>query len=304
MRVEETEGAERCEEAEARERLYSEEETVVVFLPQERDSLGRRKHIIFCVEKDEEAEGDWEGEAESFDLVGEEEAPCYWSEEVEAARERERERRALQIRPIRDLHESELLALLLGAGGRQQAKAQAEASRLWARWGSLRAFERAGVAEIAEAGEMDEERALAVKAALEMGRRLAQIPLERGEAYVCSRQIWRAFGAKLAGLEQETFWILLLDQGNRLIHQQQICVGAINRCPVTPLEVFSPVLREKAVSLILLHNHPSGHPEPSPEDRALTEQLQRVAKLLGVRLLDHLVIGDQRYVSFADRGWL
>jgi len=196
----------------------------------------------------------------------------------------------------------EIIADLIAA--RSEKRAISSAVKLLAEFRSLRGIEKASVAEIARVGGLSEAKACALKNAFELGRRVATVALERGEAYVCSRQIWRAFGAKLAGLERETFWVLLLDQGNRLIHQEKISVGAINRCIVSPIEVFSLALREKAVSLILLHNHPSGNPEPSPEDRAVTEQLQRGAKVLGLRILDHIVIGDQRYVSFADRGWM
>jgi DNA repair protein RadC len=208
------------------------------------------------------------------------------------------------FRGHRELHEVELLALLLRTSGRQQGSVWEQARRCWEGFQDLRALERAGVQEIANHAAISSDKAAAIKAALELGRRLAQQPLSRGEAFVCSRQIWRAYGPRMAGQEQETFWALLLDQGNRLLREVQVSAGSINRCPVTPTEVFAPALREKAVGMILLHNHPSGHPEPSPEDRALTERLQQVAQLVGIRLLDHLVLGDQSYVSFADRGWL
>ncbi|MCB9640897.1 MAG: DNA repair protein RadC [Myxococcales bacterium] len=210
----------------------------------------------------------------------------------------------LSFRPHRDLHDVELLALLLRTSGRQQGSALEQAQRCLKGFQDLRSLERAGTGEIAEIAQLPYEKASSIKAALELGRRLAGQPLSRGEAYLCSRQIWRAYGPKLAGHEQETFWALLLDQGNRLLREIQVSKGSVNRCPVTPAEIFAPALREKAVSLILLHNHPSGQPEPSPEDRALTERLQQVAQLVGVRILDHLVLGDQSYVSFADRGWI
>ncbi|MCK6511721.1 DNA repair protein RadC [Myxococcota bacterium] len=210
----------------------------------------------------------------------------------------------LMFRGHRELHEVELLALLLRTSGRQQGNVWEQARRCWEGFQDLRELERAGVQEIASHAAISSEKAAAIKAALELGRRLAQQPLSRGEAFVCSRQIWRAYGPRMAGQEQETFWALLLDQSNRLLREVQVSAGSINRCPVTPVEVFAPALREKAVGMILLHNHPSGQPEPSPEDRALTERLQQVAHLIGIRLLDHLVLGDQSYVSFADRGWL
>jgi DNA repair protein RadC len=168
----------------------------------------------------------------------------------------------------------------------------------------LREIERAGVAELSGIGGICTQKATAVHAALELGRRLVETPLYRGQSFTSSREVFEAYAPRLGGCEQETFWVLLLDQQNRVVKQIQIVSGSVNRCPLSPQDVFAPALREKAVRLILLHNHPSGDPEPSQDDRSLTQRLQKIAQLLNIEILDHLIICDQRYVSFADRGLL
>lgn len=159
------------------------------------------------------------------------------------------------------------------------------------------------VAELVEKG-LTKPQALKIKAAIFLGREAVLAPIQRGDGFVCSRQVFRALAPRIGHLEQETFWALLLDQWNRVLREVHVSTGSINRCPVTPTEVFAPALREKAVGVIIAHNHPSGKPEPSPEDRALTERLQQAGELVGVRVLDHLVICTDSYVSFADRGWI
>lgn len=210
----------------------------------------------------------------------------------------------LQANDVQHLGEAELLALLLRTSSRVGGTPIEQAQALWNRFGSLRALERSGVTELAQTLGVTPAKASAVHAALELGRRLVEQPLHRGQSFTSSRMVFNAFGPRLSGYEQETFWLLLLDQKNRVLKQQQIAQGSINRCPITPQDVFAPALREKAVRLLLIHNHPSGNPEPSHDDRTLTERLQNMAQLLGMEVIDHIVLGDQSYVSFADRGWL
>ncbi len=98
--------------------------------------------------------------------------------------------------------------------------------------------------------------------------------------------------------------MILLDGKNRVLKDIRVSEGSLTTSLVHPREVFVPVIEESAASLILVHNHPSGDPAPSSEDLAITKRLKEVGELLGVRLLDHLIVGDGRYVSFADEGLL
>ncbi|TNE49269.1 MAG: DNA repair protein RadC [Deltaproteobacteria bacterium] len=210
----------------------------------------------------------------------------------------------LSVRTMQQLSEDELLALLLRTSSRVGGTPLEQARTLRREFGSLRELERSGVLELTQTPGITAAKASAIHAALELGRRLVEQPIQRGQSFTSSRMVFEAFAPRLSGYEQETFWLLLLDQKNRVLKQHRIAQGSINRCPLTPQDVFAPALREKAVRLLLIHNHPSGNPEPSRDDRTLTERLQQMAQLLGMEVIDHIVLGDQDYVSFADRGWL
>lgn len=176
--------------------------------------------------------------------------------------------------------------------------------QLLVRFSSLRDLEKAGIAELCGVPGIGEKRAAALKSALALGRRLTEVPLKRGQSYTSSRDVFQAYGPKLHGLEHEEFWCLLLDQRNRVLREVRVSQGSINKCPVMPQDIFAPAMREKAVGLVFLHQHPSGDPEPSSDDRSLTMRLCHIAELLNIKVVDHIVVGDGCYVSFADRNWL
>ena len=108
----------------------------------------------------------------------------------------------------------------------------------------------------------------------------------------------------LAGLKREQFQALLLDRKNRVTRDVMISQGSLTASVVHPREVFNPAIRDSAAAVIFVHNHPSGDPAPSPEDRDITRRLKEVGDVMGVRILDHVVIGHDRYFSFSDRGML
>lgn len=171
---------------------------------------------------------------------------------------------------IAQLSELELLQIIL-----QEQETPDIAKRLQSRFATIREMEHAGISELLEVEGMTHCKADALQAAFALGRKIASKPLYRGQSFVSSRDVFCAYGPKIGAFEQETFWILLLDQHNRILKQQQIAQGSINRCVVSAQEVFTPAIREKAVKVILIHNHPSGDPEPSQDDRDLTQTLKK-----------------------------
>jgi DNA repair protein RadC len=108
----------------------------------------------------------------------------------------------------------------------------------------------------------------------------------------------------LEGLAQEAFHVLTLNQKNRVIHRHMVALGSLTEALVHPREVFRPALLDSAAAVVLVHNHPSGDPAPSRADRQLTERMKTAADILGIRLVDHIVIGKDRYYSFAESGAL
>ena len=147
-------------------------------------------------------------------------------------------------------------------------------------------------------------KAAALKAALEIGKRAISAPLTTGQRISSSQDIFRHYYPLMRGLRREIFKVILLDGKNTIIRDVTVSEGSLTLSVVHPREAFVPAVRESAAAIIFVHNHPSGDPEASPADRALTERLVAVGELLGIRVLDHVVIGDRQYVSFADQGWI
>jgi len=117
----------------------------------------------------------------------------------------------------------------------------------------------------------------------------------------CPDDVYNAF-RKLADCDKERFYTILLDVKNKVIGVDMVSQGTVDYSPVHPREVFKPALLASAASVIFVHSHPSGEAEPSSADRALTEQLEEVGRLLGIEVLDHVIIGRDEYYSFADKG--
>ncbi len=137
-------------------------------------------------------------------------------------------------------------------------------------------------------------------AAIELGRRALTRPLTRGPGLISSRDVDAALRPRLGRAEREHFVAIPLDARNRPIGEIALAVGGLSACPVLPADVFRPLLRCAASAVIFVHNHPSGSPEPSQEDIELTDRLQHVGDLLGVRVLDHVILAHEGYFSFLD----
>lgn len=143
-------------------------------------------------------------------------------------------------------------------------------------------------------------RARAVRALVD---KLANRPaLVRGEPMRDAVQVFHHFHAKMRDLRQEQFWAVLLDGKHRLIETVLVSQGTLTSSPVHPREVFVAAIKASAAAIVLVHNHPSGDPTPSGDDLDITARLSTVGDLVGIRILDHVVVGDGSYVSLADRG--
>ncbi len=213
----------------------------------------------------------------------------------------ERPREKLLSRGPEHLSDAELLAVLLPTGGRN-VNAIERGRALLARFGSLRALLGASSRALASAPGLGPARVALVRAVGEIARRALERRVAPHAPLRTSAEVYRHCGARLAALRKEQFHVLLLDGKNRLIKDVRISEGSLTASLVHPREVFVPVIEESAAAVILVHNHPSGDPTPSAEDVAITDRLRKVGELMGVSVLDHVVIGEGRYVSFADEG--
>ena len=139
---------------------------------------------------------------------------------------------------------------------------------------------------------------------LEVARQVIDQKMQRGEQFTSPQATKDYLQVKLAGYEHEVFAILMLDNQHRLIAYSELSRGTLDSASVHPREVVKEVLAHNAGAVILAHNHPSGHPEPSSADRSITSRLKEALALIEVRVLDHIVVGGLKTVSFAERGLL
>jgi len=198
-----------------------------------------------------------------------------------------------------NLDESELLALFFQ--GPQSGQAPVElAELLLRRFGGLKGIDASSLAELQEFKGIGESKARQIKAAFELGRRLAAQPIQNGEPIGSSRDVYLAFRSRYRHIPQEHFITLLLDTKNRLIETCIVSKGSLNGSLTHPREVFKQAVRHSAAGVILIHNHPSGDPAPSNEDISVTKQLAEAGKILGIRVLDHIILGSETYYSFRD----
>lgn len=217
--------------------------------------------------------------------------------------ESERPRERLAREGPSALSDAQLLAILLRVG-RQDRSAVQVAMDLLAQSSGLGSLASQGFEELCRVPGIGPAKAAQLKAAIELGKRVLAAPLSTGTRIGSSRDLFAHYYPLLRDLRHEVFKIILLDAKHAIIRDATVSVGSLTLSIVHPREVFTLAVRESAAAVIFLHNHPSGDPAPSQEDRLLTERLVSVGQLLGIAVLDHLIIGDDRYVSFADQGWL
>ena len=216
-----------------------------------------------------------------------------------AATDRPRER--LMEVGERSLATSELLAITLrtGVGGENVIRL---AERTLAHFGGLPGLGRASIAELTQVKGIGTAKAVEIKASLELGRRLvASAPKER-PTVSSPADAANLLMTEMAFLEQEHLRLVLLDTRNHVLATPTIYIGSLNTSVLRVGELFRAALKENAAALIVAHNHPSGDPAPSPEDVRVTGQIVSAGKLLDIDVLDHIIIGRQRFVSLKERG--
>jgi len=199
---------------------------------------------------------------------------------------------------------AELLALLIGAGSVRGSSLQVGQELLAGAGGSLRRMAMRPVAALTATDGVGMARAVTVHAALELGRRLAAEARDDGVPVRSPRDVARHFAPRLEDLPVEEFHVAVLDAQHRLERDVTITRGILTSSLVHPREVFREAIAERAAAVILVHNHPSGDPTPSADDRLVTEQLVAAGKLLDIPVHDHVIIGRGRYTSFAEAGLL
>jgi DNA repair protein RadC len=216
----------------------------------------------------------------------------------------ERPRERLSDLGAQALSSAELLAILLGSGGAGRTAVQLGQAVLAGAGGSLRRIAMQPVAVLTDVRGVGSARAATIHAALELGRRMAAEAREDGAPVRSPRDVVVLFAPRLEDLPVEEFHVAVLDSQHRLERDIMVTRGILNSSLVHPREVFREAIAERAAAIILVHNHPSGDPTPSADDRVVTEQLVAAGRLLDIPVHDHIVIGRGRYTSFAEAGLL
>jgi DNA repair protein RadC len=216
-----------------------------------------------------------------------------------AQSERPRERLA-RLGP-QALSTPELIAILLRVGVRGENAVQV-GQRLLVRFGGIFGLLRASFDEVCAEHGIGPAKAAQIKAALELGHRLSQEHPEEQRAIHSPADAADLLQYEMSALEQEEMRLILLDTRNRVVGTETVYRGSVNSAQIKVGELFRKAIRQNAPSLIVVHNHPSGDPTPSPDDVAVTRAILQAGKLLDVDVLDHLVIGRDRYVSMKERG--
>jgi DNA repair protein RadC len=216
----------------------------------------------------------------------------------------ERPRERLKALGAQSLSSAELLAILLGAGTSSGSALRVGEEMLSRAEGSLRRLSMQPVAALTALSGVGLARAVAVHAALELGRRLAEEARDAGAPLRSPRDVFEAFSPRLRDLPVEEFHVAVLDAQHRLERDITVTRGILNSSLVHPREVFREAIAERAAAIVLVHNHPSGDPTPSTDDRLVTDQLVAAGRLLDIPVHDHVIVGRGRYVSFAEAGLL
>lgn len=216
----------------------------------------------------------------------------------------DRPREKLMRSGARSLSDAELLAILIRSGSRTESALDL-AKRILASTGNdLHRLGTLDATDLMRYKGMGEAKALAIAAALELGRRRRLTEASERPSVTSSVSAYELIRSKLADLPHEEFWLIMLDRGNRLLGLHHISSGGLHGTVADPKLIFKAALERRASSLLLCHNHPSGQLRPSEEDIKLTRKLVDGARLLDLTVQDHLIVGATGYYSFADNGML
>ncbi|MEW6001041.1 MAG: DNA repair protein RadC [Nitrospirota bacterium] len=217
--------------------------------------------------------------------------------------EGERPRERLLKHGSHNLSKAQLIAIILRTGGGGKSALDL-ALEILKSFGNLRKLENASLAEFVSFKGMGKAKVAQLKAAFELGRRLLEEPAERGPAFSSGYDVYSYYSRRFKNLKKETFCCAMLDAKNRIFKDCQISEGTLTNSLIHPREAFRDAIKESAASVIFVHNHPSGDPNPSREDILITERLVKVGELVGIKVLDHLIIGEEKYTSMMEKGYM
>lgn len=216
----------------------------------------------------------------------------------------DRPREKLLLQGVSHLSDSEIIAVILGSGNRNQSAVGLAQTILKQVNSDLIELGRLTPADFRKFNGMGAAKTASLLAALELGRRRRGFEARKKTRVTSSKEVYEHFVQSIGDLTHEEFWAMYLNRNNAIIHMQRLSEGGFSATVVDPKRVFNLALETKAASVIVAHNHPSGNLTPSTEDRRITKKLFIAGRHLDLPILDHLIITNQGYFSFADEGIL
>lgn len=216
--------------------------------------------------------------------------------------EDDRPREKLQLKGKSALSDAELLAILLGSGSRRESAVDLAKKVLHHYDGNLHQLGRLTIRDLCQFKGIGEAKAINIIAALELGRRQRLSKATRRRRIISSEHSFELLQPRLGDLTHEEFWVLFLSASNFLIGEQCISSGGWSSTLADQRPILREALYRQATGIIIAHNHPSGYCQPSGQDKRLTEKLKDACKVMDIYLLDHVIIAENHYFSFADEG--
>lgn len=216
--------------------------------------------------------------------------------------EEDRPREKLQLKGRQSLTNAELLAILIGSGNAKETAVELSQRILLHYRNNLDVLGRLTIDDLLKFNGIGPAKAITIIAALELGRRRNLAEAEQKVQIKSSRDIYEVMYPLIADLPNEEFWVLHLNKANRIIEKERISIGGIGGTVVDVKIILKSALQKLASAMILVHNHPSGNLTPSDADLSITKKLRDAATYLEILVLDHVIIGDKNYYSFADNG--
>ena len=228
---------------------------------------------------------------------------------IKAWAEEDRPREKLSNQGRRSLSDTELIAILIGSGNRDESAVDLSKRILYSCQNDLNQLAKLSVSDLSRFKGIGEAKAISIIAALELGRRRKETISPDRVQVSTSIDVYEAIMSRFKDLNHEEFWIIVLNRANKITSSHLVSKGGQAGTIADPKIIFNIALQNHAASLILVHNHPSGDPAPSPADLDFTRRLRDGAKTVGVVLQDHVIIGVARegragYYSFKEAGYL
>ncbi|MEP0984801.1 DNA repair protein RadC [Ekhidna sp.] len=218
--------------------------------------------------------------------------------------EEDRPREKLLLKGKAALSDAELIAILIGSGNKDQTAVELSQHILKSCGNNLANLARLSIQDLQKFKGIGEAKAITIAAALEIGRRRKETEPEQRTKITSSKDAFHLLNENMMDLNHEEFWIIFLKRNNEVIKKEMLSRGGMSGTVVDAKIIYKRALEEAASGLILAHNHPSGNLKPSQEDITLTKKLKDAGKSLDISVLDHLILTDADYFSFADQGLL